>query len=249
MQTSKLLFTVVAAFVLASCSHQEPSPGNGNPRSLPSSAAPRAGDAAAARALDASVDASRALADAAAADEEPVDFSRPRGCAELYDTKDTCKKLRNMLGARTDMKSRACLIKADPKPPGYHWGCGWHSFAKLSETSKWGHGIGSDCFADRFDGEGVMCFVNDEQHPDDKTAYFDTTEGEIRTCFADWLEQKVSVSRRLGDRAFSFSKALDGAEAGLVTRIQGCRGTSAPQSIDEREQSYMRFEIFTEPAR
>lgn len=94
-----------------------------------------------------------------------------------------------------------------------------------------------------------MCFVEDQQHPDDRAMYFDVTEGEIRRCLDGWQEDSLAVTKRFGDRAFSFSKALGGADAGLVMRVQGCRGSSAPQTIDERERSYMRFEIFTEPVR
>jgi hypothetical protein len=248
VQALRLLFRVVAASILGSCSHQEGSHGRGGPTHLPRSTESEPGDASASRALDAGISALSRPAEGAF-DEEPVDFSLPTGCPDLYDTKDPCKKLRNMLGARTRMKNRACLIRADSKPPGYHWACSWNSFAKISERSRWGHGIDSDCFADRYSGEGVMCFIEDEQHPDDRTLYFDTTEGELRRCLTGWHEEKLAVTKRFGDRAFSFSKALDGADAGLVTRIQGCRAASAPQTIDEHERSYMRFEIFTEPAR
>ena len=229
------------------CCRQPSSPPHGNRGPLAHSAASGPSDAVASL-LDSGVAPLEAAPDARALSDQDVDSSQAKGCAELFGTKSSGEKVRYMLEARTRMKNRACLGYMELTHPVFSWACDWSSFTKLSESPKWGYGQGHDCYANRFSGAGVICGISDERHPDDKTIYFDTIEGEIRSCFGGWREEKIAATKRFGDRAFSFSKAVDGAGAGLVTRLQGCRGTSAPRTIDERERSYMRFEIFTEAA-
>lgn len=234
---------VAVTFVGASCARQEPSSAAPAPpaRMLVADAAASDGDAASL--------ASRATDAAALSDEEEVDFSRPRGCAELFETTDMCKRLRSMIGAQTHMKNRACVGRIGTEfshPPSYSWGCVWNSFRSTNERTREGYGEGPDCFRDRFGGEGVVCGIRDDQHPDDDDVYFETTEAAVRKCLVGWHEEKKASTKSLGDRAFSFSKALDTANPRVVTRIQGCRGSSEPRSIDEQKRSYMRFEIFAE---
>lgn len=227
--SSLLLFAVI----VPSCARKAPSP--------PATFTAIADAATDARVADAGPVSS--------SDDEVVDMSLPKGCAELYQTTDVCKRIRNMIGAGTRMRNRACLARIGaefPLPSPYRWGCAWVSFTKLNVKTRAGYGMGPDCFADRFDGEGVICGIQDDHHPDDDTVYFEATEDAVRQCLSGWQEETKASTKRFGDRAFAFSKALDPAQPAVVARVQGCRDTSPPESIDDRKHSYMRFEIFSE---
>lgn len=47
---------------------------------------------------------------AASSAEPVVDFERPAGCSEIYETNDVCKTAQALVDARTRLNNRACVL-------------------------------------------------------------------------------------------------------------------------------------------
>lgn len=191
----------------------------------------------------ASLDASAFAAPAASTSaKEVVDFALPKGCGEIYDPTDTCKTLRSLIDVHTRLENRACLSRIQHVIPGYGAACEWATFSYRPPRG----GVHEDCYADRFDGEGVLCTIIDDQHPDDASSHYGATEKAVRACLQDWRFEQTAKTRAYVDRAFSVSKVSDGADGRLVSHVQACRYAEAPHSIDEHPRRYVRLEVFTE---
>jgi hypothetical protein len=179
---------------------------------------------------------------AAATSPEFVDFALPKGCGAIYDPNDTCKTLRSLIDAPARLNSRACLSRIMEVLPDYGAFCRWAMFSYKAPS--WG--AGKDCYAYRYEGEGVVCTIMDDQHPDDASSHYDATAKAVRACLHDWSYEQTEKARVHVDRGFSMSRSVEDADGPLVTHVQACRYTEAPHSIDERSRRYVRLEVFTE---
>jgi hypothetical protein len=82
-------------------------------------------------------------------------------------------------------------------------------------------GVHEDCYADRFDGEGVLCTIIDDQHPDDGSSHYGATEKTVRACLQDWRFEQTAKTRAYVDRAFSVPRRP-------TARMAGSYRTSRP---------------------
>jgi hypothetical protein len=228
------LLALTVGVMVAACSRQEPRSEHVHSES------PRppviAISVASAAASPVTAPATRSSAEGA------VDLAFPKGCDEIYDPSDVCKTLRSLLDVHTRLENRACLSRIQHVIPGYGASCEWAPFSYKPPRG----GVHEDCYSDRFDGEGVLCTIIDDRHPDDASSHYGATEKAVRACLQDWHYEQTAKTRAYVDRAFSVSKAADGADGRRVSHVQACRYTEAPHSIDEQSRHYVRLEVFTE---
>jgi len=104
------------------------------------------------------VDASPGPQVATSPSAEPlVNFELPSGCSEIYETNDVCKTVQALVDARTRLNNRACAPTFRTLLPDYSIFCTWQRFVRkpvVGADSK-------DCYADRYDGEGIVCWFED----------------------------------------------------------------------------------------
>jgi len=171
-----------------------------------------------------------------------VDFALPRGCEKIYDPKDACKTLRALIDTPGRMNNRACLSRLSAIIHGYAFGCRWIDFSSYRD------GYGADCYRHLYTGAGIVCtlYHSDPQDPDDGSTPFEWTEKTVRACLDGWTSEKTAKTRLFADIGFSISRRTESDGGISVARVQACRHTSEPRTVDEHARPYVHIEIFTE---
>lgn len=97
-------------------------------------------------------------------------------------------------------------------------------------------------------GAGIVCtlYHSDPQDPDDGSTPFEWTEKTVRACLDGWTSEKTAKTRLFADIGFSISRRTESDGGISVARVQACRHTSEPRTVDEHARPYVHIEIFTE---
>jgi len=192
------------------------------------------------------VDASPGPQVATSPSAEPlVNFELPSGCSEIYETNDVCKTVQALVDARTRLNNRACAPTFRTLLPDYSIFCTWQRFVRkpvVGADSK-------DCYADRYDGEGIVCRLWDPQHAGEYDASFpyEAVQKALTGCLPGWKYEETSKAKVHSDRAFSLSKVVEDGAGRSVQRVQACLFTQPPRDLDEQPRKIVRIEAFAEP--
>ena len=195
--------------------------------------------------VDASLDAHAATSSSA---EPIVNFERPSGCREIYETNDVCKTVQALVDARARLINRACASRFNTLLPDYSdciISCEWRRFADRVQNYK----DSKDCYAERYDGEAIICSFYDSRHREeyDASVPYEAVQKALTGCLSGWKHEETSTSKAYSDRAFSFSKVLEDGAGKSVLRVQACLFTQPPRDIDEPSIKVVRIEAFAEP--
>jgi len=190
------------------------------------------------------VDASQGPQAATASSAEPVVKSElPPGC-EVFETNDVCKTLQALVDARTRLINRPCAGRFHRLLPDYRIGCEWQRFVRKPVV-----GVDSkDCYTARYDGEGIVCWLDDPQHGGEYDASFpyEAVQKALTGCLPGWKYEETSKAKVHSDRAFSLSKVVEDGAGKSMMRVQACLFTQAPRGIDEQPMKVVRIEAFAE---
>jgi hypothetical protein len=191
------------------------------------------------------VDASTGSQAATASSAEPVVKSElPPGC-EVFETNDVCKTLQALVDARTRLINRPCAGRFHRLLPDYRIGCEWQRFVRKPVV-----GVDSkDCYKARYDGEGIVCWLDDPKHGGEYDASFpyEAVQKALAGCLPGWKYEETSKAKVHSDRAFSLSKVSEDGAGKSMIRVQACLFTQAPRGIDEHPMKVVRIEAFAEP--
>ena len=177
--------------------------------------------------------------------EPVVDFERPSGCSEIYETNDVCRTVQALVDARTRLNNRACAPRFNKLLPDYSISCEWQRFVRKPIV-----GVDSkDCYSARYDGEGIVCWFEDHQHAGEYDASFpyEAVQKALTGCLPGWKYEETSKAKVHSDRAFSLSKVVEDGAGKSVQRVQACLFTKLPRDLDEPPMKIVRIEAFAEP--
>lgn len=193
------------------------------------------------------VDASpgRQAAATSSSGEPVVDFERPSGCSEIYETNDVCRTVQALVDARTRLNNRACAPRFRTLLPDYSIYCNWQRFVRKPIV-----GVDSkDCYTGRYEGEGIVCTFWDPPHAGEYDASFpyEAVQKALTGCLSSWKYEETSKAKVHSDRAFSLSKVVEDVAGKSVMRVQACLFTQLPRDLDEQPEKIVRIEAFAEP--
>jgi len=185
---------------------------------------------------------------AASSAEPVVDFERPSGCIEIYETNDVCKTVQALVDARTRLINRACASRFNTLLPDYSdclVSCEWRRLGDRIHNHKYT----KDCYAERYDGEAIICDFYDSRHREeyDASIPYEAFQRALKGCLSGWKYEETSTSKVYSDSAFSFAKVVEDAAGKSVMRVQACLFTRPPRDIDEAPMKVVRIEAFAEP--
>jgi len=142
-------------------------------------------------------------------------------------------------------QARSWIARPCGTPSLYRIGCEWQRFVRKPVV-----GVDSkECYTARYDGEGIVCWLDDPQHGGeyDASLPYEAVQKALTGCLPGWKYEETSKAKVHSDRAFSLSKVVEDGAGKSVQRVQACLFTQPPRDLDEPLMKLVRIEAFAEP--